>query len=114
MPLAQYMQHILGEQHVVSTLVLKAAEANLSSSTRARRQEQRKLQEVQPASLQVLQFPASTSLSLTAGQPGEASDVSVSAWLVRTYAPECFNVFVSSHQHDVQGLGLASKSSTSC
>lgn len=46
-PLAQYMQHALGSQHIVTTLVHKAAEANLSSATKARRQEQQKLLEVQ-------------------------------------------------------------------
>ena len=46
MPLAQYMQHALGSQHVVTSLVQKAAEANLSSATKARKQEQQKLLEV--------------------------------------------------------------------
>ena len=46
MPLAQYMQHALGSQHVVTSLVQKAAEANLSSATKARKQEQKKLLEV--------------------------------------------------------------------
>lgn len=54
MPLAQYMQHALGNQHIVTSLVQKAAEANLSSATKARKQEQQKLLEVHFLSLQQL------------------------------------------------------------
>ena len=46
LPLAQYMQHAVGSDHAVTTMVHRLAEANLSSATKARRQEQQKLLEV--------------------------------------------------------------------
>lgn len=46
MPLAQYMQHALGHDHTVTNIMLKLADANLSTATKARQQEQQRLQEV--------------------------------------------------------------------
>lgn len=45
-PLAQYMQQALGSDHAVSNIVQRLADANLSKATKARQQEQQKLQEV--------------------------------------------------------------------
>lgn len=46
MPLAQYMQHALGGDHAVTHIMHRLADANLSSATKARQQEQQRLQEV--------------------------------------------------------------------
>ena len=49
MPLAQYMQYALGHKHAVTNIMHRLADANLSTATKARQQEQRKLQEVMHA-----------------------------------------------------------------
>lgn len=45
-PLAQYMQQALGSDHAVSSIMQRLADTNLSKATKARQQEQQKLQEV--------------------------------------------------------------------
>lgn len=45
-PLAQYMQQALGSDHAVSSIMQRLADANLSKATKARQQEQQKLQQV--------------------------------------------------------------------
>ena len=49
MPLAQYMQHALGHDHAVTLIMQRLADANLSTATKARQQEQQRLQEVMHA-----------------------------------------------------------------
>lgn len=76
MPLAQYMQHALGSQHTVTSLVQKAAEANLSSATKARKQEQQKLVEVgelHPVRL-VTTLLAMSAVPFLRLQPGKATN----------------------------------------
>lgn len=46
MPLAQYMHHALGSDHAVTVMLQRLADANLSSATRRRQQEEQKLLEV--------------------------------------------------------------------
>ena len=46
MPLAQYMQHALGLDHAVTQITQRLADSNLSTATKARQQEQQRLQEV--------------------------------------------------------------------
>lgn len=51
MPLAQYMHHALGSDHAVTVVVQRLADANLSSATKRRQQEEQKLLEVETAEL---------------------------------------------------------------
>ena len=46
MPLAQYMHHALGSDHAVTVMLQRLADANLSSATKRRQQEEQKLLEV--------------------------------------------------------------------
>lgn len=51
MPLAQYMHHALSSDHAVTIVVQRLADANLSSATKRRQQEEQKLLEVETAEL---------------------------------------------------------------
>jgi len=46
MPLSQYMHHALGSDHAVTVMLQPLADANLSSATKRRQQEEQKLLEV--------------------------------------------------------------------
>jgi len=46
MPLAQYMHHALGSDHAVTVMLQRLADANLSSATKRKQQEEQKLLEV--------------------------------------------------------------------
>ena len=46
MPLSQYMHHALGSHHAVTVMLQPLADANLSSATKRRQQEEQKLLEV--------------------------------------------------------------------
>ena len=47
MPLAQYMHYALGSDHAVTVMLQRLADANLSSATKRRQQEEQKLLEVE-------------------------------------------------------------------
>ncbi len=51
MPLAQYMHHALGSDHAVTVMLQRLADANLSSATKRKQQEEQKLLEVESVEL---------------------------------------------------------------
>ena len=62
MPLAQYMQQALGSDHAVSNIMQRLADANLSKATKARQQEQQKLQEVMHTHMDMYNYSCSTHI----------------------------------------------------
>ncbi|KAL3153047.1 hypothetical protein ABBQ38_012071 [Trebouxia sp. C0009 RCD-2024] len=88
MPLAQYMQHALGHDHTVTNIMLKLADANLSTATKARQQEQQRLQEAELAA-QLLEEEWPDEDEVRAARMAvreEATPVPERAWALRNVA----------------------------
>ncbi|KAL0026873.1 hypothetical protein WJX77_008203 [Trebouxia sp. C0004] len=88
MPLAQYMHYALGSDHAVTVILRRLADANLSSATKRRQQEEQKLLEAELAA-QLLEEEWPDEDEMRAARMAvreEATPVPERAWALRNVA----------------------------